>query len=595
MAWDDEYNMIPGLLKQFFAQQQQQQQQQVPTGLLNAAPPVATQALPQAAPAQPTPAEPTQQRGFLSRLFGGDDQTSVTQSPTVQGQSQDLLGLLSNQSNQKNKWMLPLSLGLMEMGAGMAGPYTPLKDAPPWARAVKGLSSGILAGTTIQKQQADDLYKKIGSMVQLKKLLSEGTIKEIGGKKFIQQPDGKWTQIKDDAGGKGTTAERLASKAGISLEEATRRLAKAGAEGKGDIEGKTQSFEQLAEKSLTEKLGRKPLASEILAEIQKLKVEQGKASREGKDILYVDPYDPNKYVYGPSGAPPPGYEGYIPKELVGKKTPPPPYTPGGALMGSKEWLQTGKLPSGFGVGAQQVVENLAAEAGISREDIGDIRSSYKALTTAQSAIQRQYGLIGSFINATELNLKLSERMSEAVQRYGSPVTNKWALWFRKNVAGEVGESPDKDVAAFDAVVRPTVNEYAKVTSSATGAGGVTSDASRKEISDILSTIFNKGQFKNISAALHEEMNNRNIGYNQKLDEVRGQIKQNGRQIDELFTKNLPVDWQTNPEFQRRVFGRRLNTGGTAPANTPQMVTIQGPNGQTKIITRQQAIDAGLLK
>ena len=78
------------------------------------------------------------------------------------------------------------------------------------------------------------------------------------------------------------------------------------------------------------------------------------------------------------------------------------------------------------------------------------------------------------------------------------------------------------IQKFDAAVRTAINEYAKVTSSATG-GSVTSDSARKEVESMLNSAQTPEQVTAVTKLLRQEMGNRKAGYNKQIEEVKGML------------------------------------------------------------------------
>jgi hypothetical protein len=142
--------------------------------------------------------------------------------------------------------------------------------------------------------------------------------------------------------------------------------------------------------------------------------------------------------------------------------------------------------------------------------------AYKAGQAELTKVQSQRGIVMSFANTAEKNLGLVDQLSAKVDRTGIPVLNRWLLAGKRSLAG------DPDVSRFDAAVRTAINEYAKVTSSATG-GQVTSDQARKEVENMLNTAQTKEQVMGVIQLLRQEMGNRKAGYDKQIGEIKATI------------------------------------------------------------------------
>ena len=193
---------------------------------------------------------------------------------------------------------------------------------------------------------------------------------------------------------------------------------------------------------------------------------------------------------------------------------------------SKQYGETGELP-GLGMGAaatqarSKVLNDWADKLNKTGDTIGDQQSRRGALKASRSELtklQGQRGVVMAFAGTAEKNLNLAEKLSDKVDRTGVPAINRWLLAGKKSLAG------DPDVAAFDAALRTGINEYAKVTSSATG-GAVTSDTARKEIEVMLNDAHTKEQIKSVmSKVLRPEIQNRRQSYDDQIKFIRDSIK-----------------------------------------------------------------------
>jgi hypothetical protein len=164
----------------------------------------------------------------------------------------------------------------------------------------------------------------------------------------------------------------------------------------------------------------------------------------------------------------------------------------------------------------------------------------------------------SFAKTTDKNLAIVEKLSDKVDRTGVPVINRWLVAGKKSIAG------DPDVAAFNGAVRTAINEYAKVTSSVSGAG-VTSDTARKEIEDILNMAQTPEQTKAVVALLRSEMTNRKEGFEEQIKETTAALRT--RPVRDGLP--APTSQQSTPP-QQPAPGR--GTTGTYKQDTPDFGT-----------------------
>jgi hypothetical protein len=145
-------------------------------------------------------------------------------------------------------------------------------------------------------------------------------------------------------------------------------------------------------------------------------------------------------------------------------------------------------------------------------DLAKLEQQYAGGKSGATRLGGQEALVGAFEKAATANLDMALKLSDTVDRTGSPVVNKWLLAGKKTIAG------NPEVAAFDAAIRVGINEVAKITSSATG-GQVTSDSARKEIEGMLNSAQTPQQIKAVISTLKQDMANRMMGYKQQKKEM----------------------------------------------------------------------------
>jgi hypothetical protein len=204
------------------------------------------------------------------------------------------------------------------------------------------------------------------------------------------------------------------------------------------------------------------------------------------------------------------------------------FTPDAIEMAAQLYARTGQMPPmGMGKSGVEVrgrILNRAADiykaAGTEPGDLAGKMAFYKATQAELTRLQGQRGVVMAFAGTADRNLELALELSKKVDRTGTPVYNRWLLAGRRAVAGDV------DVVKFDAAVRVAINEFAKVTSSATG-GGVTSDQSRQEVESMLNVAQTKAQFEGVVETLRKDMGNRKKGYDDQIESIRGALQAAG--------------------------------------------------------------------
>jgi hypothetical protein len=186
---------------------------------------------------------------------------------------------------------------------------------------------------------------------------------------------------------------------------------------------------------------------------------------------------------------------------------------------------TGELP-GLGLGRAatnarvQIINQWAKDlsnTGTTAADQVTKQAAYKASTSELAKLQSQRGMVMAFAETTGKNLDLVEKLSNEVDRTGSPIVNEWILKGKRSITG------NPEVSKFDAAVRTAINEYARVTTTATG-GSVTSDMARKEVEDMLNVAQTPQQVSEVISLLRREINNRKEGYDMQIDTIKSNIK-----------------------------------------------------------------------
>lgn len=199
-------------------------------------------------------------------------------------------------------------------------------------------------------------------------------------------------------------------------------------------------------------------------------------------------------------------------------------TPDAIDIAATSYRSTGKMPStGWGILGQLQKAAIANRAAEQAKELGqDSKAVFleqqgmKANTTALNQVTKQRSMVLAFEDTAIKNADQVLQASSQVDRTGSPAINRWILAGRKSIAG------DPAVARLDLAMRAFINEYARVTSSVTG-GGVTSDTARKEIETALNSAMAVDQVKAVIGQAKIEMENRRQGYDDQINELKGQI------------------------------------------------------------------------
>lgn len=480
-------------------------------------------------------------------------QAAPLEQPKPQPTSQpDFAGLLADQEKgQKNKWMLPVGLGLLNLSAALATPYRKGIDAPPWATGIQGMGQGIVQGMALQKAQQDELYKKIKAMAELKKVYNEPKETTIGGVRFARLGE-KLIRLDDKAGSTkvtSTEAERYAKENMVSLDKAYEILE--AARTRGRVSETPEKPEKSGEKSYKPEIWYDPKNPD-----DRISYRPG-----------IDPNPPGRYYPMGTGPMPGLAQASVPDDS-------------GMKAHLREYFLRGK--DGLvarGITGGPVLKQITDISGkIPASEWGDLQPKYAALAGGMKRLENQRTLIEAFTNNAQLNMTLANKISEGVNRLGSPAAQKWVGWWRRNINGEVGETADKDINAFHAIVKPLTDEIARITSSATG-GSVSSLEGQKMYAEILSDALNKGQFKNVSAILSQELDNRGAGYKKEEELVDAKMQKLLNRADELTEKAFSGSGGSVGSMQTKPQLNKI----TGPSQLPINKGMTLPNG--KVVAR----------
>lgn len=475
----------------------------------------------------------------------------------------------------KNNWLMPVGLGLLQAGAGMAGPYYPGLQAPPWARGAAGLAQGLIQGQQLQKAEQDELLKKIKSFIEIRKAFSQPEVINVDGVKVIRDPaTGRMLKTEGSTG--TSLAERLAKQMNIPVEDALTLIEERKAAGKPEKDVLTDAA--LVKKSLTEQLGREPSYTEILGGLNRLK-EERRPDKLDKTEVWENQETKQRISYRPGIDPIPPSGFY----RVGSTDPSRgelSLTPDAIDAMADRYMIDGTMP-GLGLGKaatlarSQVMNRVAAkmkEGGVTPADIKTNQIVSSGLRSEANRLLGQRGPMLAFAKTADKNLDIALDLSEKTTRTGVPVFNSWLLAGRKAIAGEPA------VAAFHAATQVAINEFAKVTSSATG-GGVTSDTARKEIEEILNTAQTPEQFREVVKTLRMDMGNRVSGYEDSLKRLQDAASQLGKPGSAAAQTKPQVGGASYPmEYNDPKLGKMTRAGFDPATGKP---LYRAPDGSIK--------------
>lgn len=185
----------------------------------------------------------------------------------------------------------------------------------------------------------------------------------------------------------------------------------------------------------------------------------------------------------------------------------------------------GTLPAGIGRGTQGARDTRAildeaasqsAAAGDTPEAARIAQIANKANSAALNKLQQQQTMVGAFEKNFTKNADMAEQLSAAVDRTGVPIVNKWINAGKRSVSG------DADLSAFDASLKATVNEYAKIVSGATGGAGAAQGEIAK-VEGLLNAAQTTGQVSAVLNLMRKETQNRMAAFDDEKSQLTGSM------------------------------------------------------------------------
>lgn len=126
------------------------------------------------------------------------------------------------------------------------------------------------------------------------------------------------------------------------------------------------------------------------------------------------------------------------------------------------------IPMGFGPQVRLPIMNEAAKIAV-QENIDPVDAQQAlalrgAIKTGLGQLEGQRGKVMAFANTFDRNVEVLEGLIDKPHRSGIPLYNAWVNAGRRAITG------DPDISALDVAFKTVANEFAKLTTSATGGG-----------------------------------------------------------------------------------------------------------------------------
>ncbi len=190
-------------------------------------------------------------------------------------------------------------------------------------------------------------------------------------------------------------------------------------------------------------------------------------------------------------------------------------------MAAHQLLMNGAIPSGFARNSANVgaiykrASEIAKEKGMTGEAAMLNSKSIKSDQTSLSNLTKQADMISAFESTAEKNLDMLVNQSNKVNRSAFPLVNKALL------AGEFAVG-DPEAAKLMAIVKPFVDEYAKILSGSTGSAGA-SDSARREAAGIIAPYMSQNQISELAPFIRQELHNRTSSLADQRDIIKSRM------------------------------------------------------------------------
>ena len=200
------------------------------------------------------------------------------------------------------------------------------------------------------------------------------------------------------------------------------------------------------------------------------------------------------------------------------------FTPEAIKNAASRYNIDGTLPPmGMGkagsAGRAAILNEAAVQAGasgISGDDQRIAQIGNKANTAALSKLQQSQTMVGAFEKNFTRNADIALEESKKVDGTGVPLVNKWLNAGKRSIAG------DAQLAAYDAVIKSTSNEYAKIISGSMGNTAI-AEGEIKKIEGLLNSAQTPKQVEAVINMMKRETQNRMKGFDEEKESLRASM------------------------------------------------------------------------
>lgn len=187
------------------------------------------------------------------------------------------------------------------------------------------------------------------------------------------------------------------------------------------------------------------------------------------------------------------------------------------LDGTLPALGIGKSGAAMKAAVLNRAAELGGERGIKPEEQRPLQINTAANKSALTQVSKQEAMVGAFEKNFLRNVDLAEKASEAVDRTGVPLVNKWINAGKRAIAGDV------ELSKLDIAIKAAVNEYTKIISGSMG-NTVMAQSEIERVNNLLNAAQTKEQVKGVLDFMKQETKNRMEGFVGEKERIKGELQ-----------------------------------------------------------------------
>lgn len=187
------------------------------------------------------------------------------------------------------------------------------------------------------------------------------------------------------------------------------------------------------------------------------------------------------------------------------------------LDGTLPALGIGKSGAAMKAAVLNRVAELGKEKGIKPEEQRPLQIGTAANKSALTQLSKQEAMVGAFEKNFLKNVELAEKASEAVDRTGIPLVNKWINTGKRAITGDV------ELSKFDIAIKAAVNEYTKIISGSMG-NTVMAQSEIERVNNLLNAAQTPEQVKGVLNFMKLETKNRMEGFADEKRKMQGELQ-----------------------------------------------------------------------